>query len=125
MKTYRLPMLTAREWRAISVVIPRNQAGPPPRHDRQIISAVCYAYVANCSFESLPPGYPKVASIRTRVQRWTRAGVLPRILAAAAPAIARMRGNYQAHVSDLSPWGSNWKFNRSKDDPAFANLPRR
>lgn len=77
------------------------------------------------SYEKLPPGYPKAMSIRTRVQRWQRAGVLPAILDAAAPAIERMRANYWSRLSELSPWGAEWKFHREKDDPAFVNLPRR
>ena len=125
METYVLPMVTEREWRVIAKQIPRSKAGPPPRHDREIVSAVCYAKAARCSLESLPPGYPKAMSIRTRIQRWERAGVLSKILEAAAPAIARMNANYWARLSDLSPWGSKWKFAREKDDPDLINLPRR
>jgi hypothetical protein len=64
-------------------------------------------------------------SIRTRVQRWQHAGALPRILDAATPAIKRMHRNYRSRIYDLSPWGDDWRFGRTKDDPAFANLPRR
>ena len=39
MSTYQLPALTDVEWRRISLVIPRPKAGPPPRHDREIVSA--------------------------------------------------------------------------------------
>ena len=76
MTTYPLPALTDVEWRRISLVIPRPKAGPPPRHDRETVSALCYSQAAGCSFERLPPGYPKPGSIRVRVQRWERAGVI-------------------------------------------------
>ena len=89
------------------------------------MSAVCYAEAAGCAFERLPPGFPKPASIRTRCQRWEKAGVLADILDAAAPAIQRIGSNYWARLSALSPSGDDWKFNREKDDKAFANLPRR
>ena len=69
-------------------MIPRHKAGPPPRYDREIVSALCYAHATDRSFESLPAGYPKAMSIRTRVQRWRAAGVLPQIIDAAGPAIA-------------------------------------
>ncbi len=124
MKTYALPTLSDREWRTISAVIPRNAAGPRPRYDRQIISALCYSRAARCSLESLPPGYPLPASVRTRTKRWARAGALPKILTAAKPAIERMHANYWGRLSDLSPWGSDWQFNRKATDRAFANLPR-
>jgi transposase len=100
--TYRLPAVTDREWRVISAVIPRPKAGPSPRHDREIVSALCYATAAACSFESLPPGYPKAMSIRTRVQRWERTGVLPNILVVAAPAIKRINASYWDHIRWLS-----------------------
>ena len=125
MTTYQLPALSDVEWRRISLVIPRPKAGPPPRHDREIVSALCYSQAAGCSFERLPPGYPKAGSIRVRVQRWERAGVLPTILDKAEPAIQRIRANYDRRLSDLSPWGNDWRFGREKDDKAFANLPRR
>jgi hypothetical protein len=64
-------------------------------------------------------------SIRTRVQRWQRAGVLPKILDAAAPPIERISIDFQDRLHELSPWGRNWQFGRKKDDPAFRNLPRR
>ena len=95
MKTYRLPMITAREWQAIAPVIPRNQAGPPPRHDRQIVSAVCYAQLARCSFESLPPGYPKAM-----IDPYTRAAVGARRRVAADPR-RRLAGD-RAYARQLS-----------------------
>ncbi len=125
MTTYQLPALTDVEWRRIALVIPRPKAGQPPRHDRQIVSALCYSQAAGCSFERLPPGYPKPGSIRIRVQRWERAGVLPAILDKAAPAIERIHTDYHRRLCDLSPWGSDWKLQRAEDDPAFTNLPRR
>jgi Putative transposase of IS4/5 family (DUF4096) len=123
MPNYLLPAVTDREWRAISVVIPRPKAGPMPRGDLGIVSALCYAKAAGCSYESLPAGYPSAMSIRTRVQRWERAGVLLDILAAAAPAIARFHSNYWNHLRYLS-FGSGWKLHRDKDDPELVNLPR-
>jgi transposase len=125
MAKYDLPALTDREWARIKVHISRPKAGPPPRHDRAIVSAVCYAQASGCSYEKLPPGYPKAMSIRTRAQRWQRAGVLPAILGAAAPAIKRMGADYWSRLSELSPWGHEWKLHREKDDPAYINLPRR
>jgi transposase len=125
MTTYQLPALTDVEWRRIALVIPRPKAGQPPRHDRQIVSALCYSQAAGCSFERLPPGYPRPGSVRVRVQRWQQYGVLAAILDKAAPAIKRMHADYRARLSDLSPWGGDWQFNRDKDDKAFANLPRR
>jgi hypothetical protein len=62
-------------------------------------------------------------AIRTRVQRWEKAGVLPDILEAAAPATARIKSAYWSYLRYLS-FGPGWKFNRPKDDPEFANLPR-
>ena len=50
MPNYLLPAVTDREWRAISVVIPRPKAGPLPRGDRGIVSALCYAKAAGCSY---------------------------------------------------------------------------
>ena len=52
MATYRLPALTDREWKRIAAVIPRPKAGPPPRHDRAIMSAVCYAEASGCRMKS-------------------------------------------------------------------------
>jgi transposase len=121
--SYMLPAVTDREWRAISAVIPRPKAGPLPRHDREIVSALCYTKAAGCSYERLPAGYPSAMSIRTRVQRWERAGALLNILAAAAPAIARIHSNYWDHLRYLS-FGSGWKLHRDKDDPELVNLPR-
>ena len=106
MAKYDLPALTDREWCRIAPVIPHPKAGPSPRHERAIVSAVCYAQASGCSYEKLPPGYPKAISIRTRVQRWQRAGVLPRILDVAEPAIERMRANCWSRLSELSPWGA-------------------
>ena len=123
MPNYRLPAVSDREWRVISACIPRPKAGPPPRHDRAIVSAICYSKAAGCSIESLPPGYPKAVSIRTRIQRWERAGVLPEILEVAAPAIERINANYWDHLRWLS-FGPGWKLNREKDDPDLINLPR-
>src|SRR5262245_22605984 len=49
---YDLPLLTDDEWCAISQMIPRNRAGPPPRFDREIVSALAYAAAARRSVES-------------------------------------------------------------------------
>jgi transposase len=121
--TYRLPAITDREWQVISSVIPRPKAGPSPRYDREIVSAFCYAKAAGCSYECLPPGYPNSMSVRTRIQRWRRADLLPKVLQAAAPAIERIRSNYWDHLRWLSS-GKGWKLNREKDDPELVNLPR-
>jgi hypothetical protein len=123
LSTYRLPMLTEREWSAIAKQIPRPKAGPPPRNDREILAAVCYAQAAGCSYESLPPGYPKAMSIRTRVQRWQRVGALRAILEAAGPAIERMSVNYNNRLRELS-YGPGWRFDRKADDPDYIHLPR-
>jgi transposase len=121
--SYRRPVLTDREWRAISRVIPAPKRGPKPRDDREIMAAVCYATATSCSYESLPCGYPPASAIRTRVKRWTQAGVLPAITVAATPAITRMCRGYWEHLRYLS-FGAGWKFHREKDDPELRNLPR-
>ena len=123
LSTYRLPMLTAREWSAVAKQIPCPRAGPQPRQDREIVSALCYARASRCSFESLPPGYPKAMHITTRMQRWERAGVLRAILEAAGPAIERMSVNYNNRLRELS-WGPGWRFDRKADDPDYIHLPR-
>ena len=125
MTKFSLPEITDREWRAIQKHIPLPRRGPKPRNDRQILAAVCYAQAARVSVEALPGGFPPVASIRTRVLRWRQADVLDAIIAAAAPAVRRIADDYANRLSDLSPWGSDWKYGRAKDDPVFTNLPRR
>jgi transposase len=117
--TYRLPMLTAAEWRAISAHIPRNKRGPPPRHDREIVSALLYARAASCSFEALPKGYPSADSIRTRVRRWEDAGVLDEIVAAGRSAQGRMQIAFHRRLIELSFTPRH----RAPDDPERANLP--
>jgi transposase len=87
------------------------------------MAAICYATAADCSYESLPPGYPSASAIRTRVKRWHRAGVLPAITAAATPTVTRMCRDYWDHLRYLS-FGPGWKFHREKDDPELVNLPR-
>ena len=122
--TYQLPRLTDHEWHVIAAVIPRPKAGPPPRHDREIMDAVCYARAADCSVEALPAGYPNPMSIRTRLQRWQHSGALPAILEAAQPAVERVYIAYWDHLHWLS-YGMGWKFNRAKDDPELAFPGRR
>jgi transposase len=125
MKKYPRPQLSAAEWRAIKKHIPHAKAGPPPRHDRQILSALAYSIAANCSLEALPEGYPLPSSVRTRVKRWRKSGALDEILIATSPAINRIRIDYENYLHRLSPWGGGWTFGRTKDDPIFANLPTR
>jgi transposase len=117
---YDLPLLTDDEWCAISQMIPRNRAGPAPRFDREIVSALAYAAATRRSVESLPPGYPSAASIRTRACRWQAAGVYDAIMAAAEPAVVRMEIAYRRKLIELSMKPRS----RSPDDPELAHLPR-
>ena len=118
--TYVLPQLTDAEWEMIRRAIPRNKAGPAPRWDRQIISALAYAEAARVTVARLPPGYPPPDSIRTRAIRWQRAGALDPIMAAAVPAIERIRFAYRSRLIELSERPRR----RAPDDPEMANLPR-
>jgi transposase len=121
--SYKLPALTDKEWRAVEPIIPRPARGPQPKSDRTIIGALCYMKAAGCSAESLPKGYPPSVAIRTRLRRLETAGVMPKILDAAAPATQRIKADYWEHIRYLS-FGSGWKFHRAKDDPELINLPR-
>ena len=95
--------LTAGEWRTIAAALPLHRTGRPPADDRQLMAAFCYCRATGVAFECMPTSFTvKASALRVRVQRWQAAGVLARIEAAAQPAIARMRAEYDDLLHALS-----------------------
>jgi len=107
----RLPLITAAEWRSISPHLPPTGGpGKPRSDDRLMLSGLFYSEACRCSLESLPAGYGNARSLRTRKQRWTADGTLPRLMQAGAPVIERMRRGYWGLVRDASDTASpEWR----------------
>jgi putative transposase len=112
----RLPAITDAEWKLLEPLLPsRSHAGKPRLPDRPFLSALFYCEATGCSVDCLPNGYPNPRSIRTRRKTWERDGTLDRLMAAGAPAIARMKRTYWGLIrgaSDIdSPdWRSSSEF---------------
>ena len=96
----RLPMITLAEWKKLAPLLPPTGGpGKPRSDDRLMLSGLFYSAATKCTLESLPPGYGNPRSLRTRRQRWTADGTLPRLMQAGAPVIERMRRGYWGLVA--------------------------
>jgi transposase len=99
----RIPMITAAEWRSIAPHLPPTGGpGKPRSDDRVVVSAFFYAEATNATLECLPPAYGNPRSLRTRRQRWQADGTLAKLMKAGAPAIKRMKIDYQNRLVDAS-----------------------
>jgi hypothetical protein len=112
----RIPMINAREWRAIEPLLPPTGGpGKPRLDDRLMLSGFYYAAACSCTFDSLPKGYGNAQSLRSRRRRWSADGTFDSLMQAGAPVIARMKANYWgllAAASDIdsSDWRSSSEF---------------
>jgi transposase len=107
----RVPLINARELKSISPLLPPTGGpGKPRSDDRLYVSAFYYCEATRCSLESLPAGYCNARSLRTRRQRWTADGTLPKLLEAGVPIVERMRDAYWGQVCAASDVDSpNWR----------------
>ena len=92
----RVPMINAREWRAIAPHLPPTGGpGKPQSDDRLMVSAFFYAEACKCSLDSLPAAY---GNPRSRCKPAGGVGPRrhddPKLMEAGAPAIQRMHRIY-------------------------------
>ena len=106
-----LPMIHVAEWKKLQPLPPPTGGpGRPRSSDRLVLSGLFYSAACKCSLESLPPAYGNPRSLRTRKQRWTADGTLPRLMQAGEPVIARMRNEYWGLIRDASDTTSpDWR----------------
>jgi hypothetical protein len=117
----RVPMITAREWRAIAPLLPPSGGpGKPRLDDRLMVSAFFYAEATTSALECLPAGYGNPRSLRTRRQRWEADGTLARLMQAGAPVIARMTADYWDLIH-----GASIEWNNSREFFGHGIIPRK
>jgi len=74
-----LPMqLTESQYRLIEDCLPR-QRGNVQFNNLQVLNAILYVAENGCKWRALPPHFGNWHSIYTRMNRWSKAGVLDRV----------------------------------------------
>jgi hypothetical protein len=81
---------------------PTGGPGKPRQDDRRFVSAFFYSEATRSSLDSLPLTYGNARSLRTRRQRWTVDGMLPRLMKAGEPVSQRMRRAYWGLIRDAT-----------------------
>jgi transposase len=73
--------ITTEQFERISRCLPR-QRGNVSMSNYQLVSAVLYVIKTGCKWRALPKAYGKWRTIYVRVNRWSKSGVLRRLLEA-------------------------------------------
>jgi len=78
----RLLRLSDDQWRRIEPLLPpqRKTGGRPAKPHRPIVEAMIWVLRTGAPWRDLPPSYSPWQSVYTRFSRWSKSGVLLRLL---------------------------------------------
>ena len=74
--------LTEREWELVRPLVERagGRGRPAAVGRREILNAMSYVVRTGCAWRLLPQGFPPWQTVYSAFSRWSRAGVLERVL---------------------------------------------
>lgn len=74
--------LTTQQWDQIKDLLPaeRGRQGRPAKDNRQMINAMLWVLTTGAPWRDLPEQYGPWESVYTRFSRWSKSGVLDRVL---------------------------------------------
>lgn len=74
------------EWEFIKCVLPNKSRGVPRVDDRRVINGIFHALRVGCPWRDLPAQYGPYTTVYNRFNRWSKAGIWDRVMAAVADA---------------------------------------
>jgi transposase len=78
--------LSDAQWAVMEPFMPRHQAGPERKEDRQVISGILHVLTSGCRWRDCPSEYGPRTTVYNRFNRWSRRGFWKAMLAALAKA---------------------------------------
>lgn len=95
--------LTDEQWARLKPLLPPQQAstGRPAADHRRIINGILWILRTGAPWRDLPERYGSWSTVYSRFQRWRKAGIWDRLLAAVQQAAdARGELDWEAHYVD-------------------------
>ena len=84
--------LTDFEWSAIEPVLPKGRRGRQPQNNRRVMNGVFWVLRTGAPWRDLPERYGPYTTAYNRFNRWRKAGIWDRLMAALPrPMTARFR----------------------------------
>jgi transposase len=104
--------LSDAQWAVMEPFMPRHQAGPERKEDRQVISGILHVLTSGCRWRDCPSEYGPRTTVYNRFNRWSRRGFWKAMLVeghAGRPGQGRMgrrRGRHRQHLRESASLGT-------------------
>src|ERR1700690_2453469 len=74
--------MSDRQWAVLKSLIPMGRRGVKPQRNREVISGIIHVLKVGCRWRDCPEVYGPHTTIYNRLNRWSKAGIWQRMLAA-------------------------------------------